>query len=77
MSNTPPSLADEVLKRVSDRTGGRVKGLAVDTAGGRVVIRGNTRSFHVKQLALHGALELVPPGGVVNAVVVEGEAAVA
>lgn len=71
MSTTPPTLADILLKRVADRTGRRVRGLAVEVGPNRVVLRGTARSFHVKQLALCGAQEVLPDARLENAIVVE------
>ena len=71
MSTNPPTLADIVLKQVTDRTGRRVRGLEVEVGPNRVTLRGTARSFHVKQLAQHGAQEVLPDARLVNAIVVE------
>ena len=54
------SLIEQVETRVRQTTHDRVRGLAVEEVHGRVVIRGRVETYHAKQLALHGALELLP-----------------
>lgn len=71
MSTNPPTLADVVLLRVSDRTGRRVRDLVVEVGPNRVVLRGTARSYHVKQLAQCGAHEVLPDARLENAIVVE------
>ncbi len=71
MSTTPPSLADIVLRQITSRTGRRIRDLEVEVAPGRVVLRGRAKSFHVKQLAQHGAREVLPDAPLENAIVVE------
>ena len=70
MSTTPPSLGELVRERVSARTGRRVRDLDVEVGADRVTLRGRADSFHVKQLALHGAREVVPTLRLHNAIVV-------
>jgi hypothetical protein len=67
---TPPSLCDRVRENVSARTSRRVRDLAVEVGPDRVTLRGRADSFHVKQLALHGAREVVPTLRLDNAIVV-------
>jgi hypothetical protein len=64
-------LKEELARRVRERTGRRVVGLAVEVSAEGVVLRGRVRSYHVKQLAQHGVLELLPDVGLHNAIVVE------
>ena len=71
MSTNPPSVADIILQRVSNRTGRRVRDLTVEVSPGRVVLRGRALSFHVKQLAQHGVREVLPDARLENAIVVE------
>lgn len=68
MSTKPQSLVEIVEQSIVDRTRRRVKNLSVELADGTVVIRGKTDSFHIKQLALHGAREVLPDGKVVVAI---------
>jgi hypothetical protein len=71
MSTNAPGLSDVLLQRIANRTGRRVRELAVEVRSGRVVLRGRTSSFHVKQLAQHGVRELLPDAQLENAIVVE------
>ncbi|WP_162672879.1 phospholipid-binding protein [Gemmata massiliana] len=43
----------------------------IATGGDRVVLRGRTSSYHVKQLAQQGAREALPHARLENAIVVE------
>jgi hypothetical protein len=73
MSTLAPTLAEIVVERVMVRTGRRVKNLTVELGEGqgRVILRGRTSSYHVKQLAQHAVREAFPNGRVENAIVVE------
>jgi CheY-like chemotaxis protein len=42
---------------ITQRTGGRVRNLRVETVDGRVIVRGRSESHHVKQLALAAVLD--------------------
>lgn len=48
-----------IAQGVQDRAYGRVRDLEVEIRGQSVVLKGLARSHYVKQLALHGALDLV------------------
>jgi hypothetical protein len=67
------SLLQIVTQRVAERTGRRVKNLVVEleAAGGRIVLRGRAKSYHVKQLAQQGVREALPNARLENAIVVE------
>jgi hypothetical protein len=56
-----PQLQQELENQVSQRTGRRVRNLAVELEPERVVLRGLTTTYHVKQLAQHGLQHLLPP----------------
>jgi hypothetical protein len=53
------TLTEQVENRVLQSTHGRIRNLTVEEIQGRVVVRGKVPSHHTKQLALHGALELL------------------
>jgi osmotically-inducible protein OsmY len=53
-------LLDQVASRIRELTYGRIRDLAVVEEQGKVVVRGQVPSHHVRQLALQGALELLP-----------------
>jgi hypothetical protein len=55
-----PTLAEQVESRVHQATHGRIRNLEVREYQGHVEVRGRAPSYYAKQLALHGALELVP-----------------
>lgn len=71
MSSAPPNLAEIVQQRVENRTGRRILNLRVEVGADWVVLRGRTSSYHVKQLAQHGAQEALPAARLENAIVVE------
>jgi hypothetical protein len=71
MSNTAPNLSELLLQRVAKWTGRRVQNLAIEVGGGRVIIRGQAKSFHIKQLAQRGAQDILPNANLINAIVVE------
>jgi hypothetical protein len=50
----------ELERLVLVRTSRRVRDLAIEMSPERVVIRGRTSSFYVKQLAQHGVREMLP-----------------
>jgi hypothetical protein len=54
------SLTDEVETWVRLISHDRIRGLTVEEVNGRVVIRGQAASHHTKQLAVQGALEVLP-----------------
>lgn len=53
------SLLQDIESRVRKATHGRIRNLEVEVVQGRVEVRGQAPSQHTKQLALHGALEVV------------------
>lgn len=71
MSVVPPNLPEIILKRVENRTGRRVRNLAVEVGTSGIILRGHTSSYHVKQLATHAAQEALPTARLENAIVVE------
>jgi hypothetical protein len=48
-----------VEKQISQRTLGQVHNLQIEARDNRVVVRGCTPSYFVKQLAIHAALEVL------------------
>ena len=53
------SLIEQIEARVRESTHGRIRNLTVEEVQGQVVVRGQVPSHHTRQLALHGALELL------------------
>ena len=58
-SDAGPSLAQRVETNVRQLTHGRIRNLVVTEVQGQVIVSGQVPSRHAKQLALHGALELL------------------
>jgi hypothetical protein len=58
-SDAGPSLAQQVETNVRQFTHGRIRNLVVKEVQGQVIVSGQVPSRHAKQLALHGALELI------------------
>ena len=59
MSSATPSLVEQIEARVRQSTHGRIRNLIVEEVKGRVILGGQVSSHHARQLALHGALELL------------------
>jgi hypothetical protein len=59
-----PDLAEAVKHRIVQRTAGRIHNLEVELVAARLEVRGQAASFHVKQLAIQGALEEVNSSGI-------------
>lgn len=53
------SLSQLVASRIRQSTHNRIRDLEVEEKQGCVVVRGCVPSHHTRQLALHGALEIV------------------
>jgi hypothetical protein len=64
MAETSPSLIEQVEARVRRTSHFQIRELAVEQARGKFIIRGRVPTYHAKQLALHGALELLPAGSI-------------
>jgi hypothetical protein len=74
MSSWPsPQFHDELERHVAVRTGRRVRNLAIELCDERVILRGQASSYHVKQLAQHGILDLLPTVVLENTIVVEDD----
>lgn len=53
----PREMIDRVEARIIRRTGGQVRDLYVELVGERIVLRGRSRTYHIKQLAQEAALD--------------------
>jgi hypothetical protein len=63
MRSTPEvtiTLTGVVEARIRESTHGRIRDLKVDEVRGLVVVHGNVPTYYTRQLALQGALEVVP-----------------
>jgi hypothetical protein len=58
-SDARPTLAQQVEAKVRQLTHGRIRNLVVKEDQGQVIVSGQVPSRHAKQLAMHGALELL------------------
>jgi hypothetical protein len=59
----------ELKRLVEERTHRRIQDLAVEMKhGGTVLLKGRAGSYHVKQLAQHGILDVLPQVRLVNAI---------
>lgn len=58
-SDARPSLAQRIETNVRQLTHGRIRNLVVKEIQGQVIVSGQVPSRHAKQLAMHGALELI------------------
>jgi hypothetical protein len=52
-----------IKQRIMQRTGGRIQTLEVVVTGECINVRGRTVSFHLKQLALQGILDVIGSPG--------------
>lgn len=66
----PSTLVQQIEARVRHNTSNRVRGLAVEADEDGVVVRGQVRTRHTKQLALYAALEFLPGGSLRDQIVV-------
>ena len=66
-----PVLERTLVHEIVRRTHRRVRNLTVEFREGVVILRGETSSFHVKQLALHAVREIMPFSPVRNGIRVE------
>ncbi len=59
LRDSGPTLVERIEERVRQFTHGRIRNLVVQEVQGQVIVSGEAPSRHAKQLALHGALELL------------------
>src|SRR5437879_5434467 len=58
-SQQPAKLEQVIRRRIVQRVGGRLQSLDVKVIDDRVVVSGRAASFHAKQLALQGILDVI------------------
>lgn len=61
-SHDPPSLAEQVATHIHRYAHGRIRNLIVEENKGTLVVSGEARTWHARQLALQGVLEVLPGG---------------
>jgi hypothetical protein len=69
-SQTSTQLQSQLTHHVRQRTGRRVRGLAVEFCSEGIILHGQADSYYVKQLAQQGIRELLPNVVLQNAIVV-------
>jgi len=65
------TVLEQVESRIRQSTYGRIRNLQVQEVKGRLVITGQVPSYHTKQMALHGALELLSGDRLCSEITVE------
>jgi hypothetical protein len=60
MVSEQPPLEQQLESRILARTGKRVRNLEIHFTSDEVTLRGETSTYHVKQLAQHGVREILP-----------------
>jgi hypothetical protein len=65
-----PKLQQDLEEQIALRTGRRVRELAVELEPERVILRGHTHTYYVKQLAQHSVRDLLPHVRLENGIVV-------
>ncbi|WP_165065548.1 BON domain-containing protein [Paludisphaera rhizosphaerae] len=65
-------LTEQVADQVRRYTYGRIRNLMVEESKGKVVVSGEVRTWHSKQLALQAALELLSGDRIHEQIVVVG-----
>jgi len=73
-NNLSALLRDQLEQQVRNRTGRRIRNLAIELNPERVVLRGQATSYYLKQLAQHGIWESYPHLILENSIVVERNA---
>jgi hypothetical protein len=61
---------DELERRIQARTGRRIRDLTIELQPERIVLRGQTSTYYVKQLAQHSVRDVFPSIDLENAIVV-------
>jgi hypothetical protein len=61
----------DLERQIQVRTGRRIRDLAIELSPGRVVLRGHTTTYYLKQLAQVGVRELLPQVPLENDIIVD------
>jgi hypothetical protein len=69
------ALQKELENRVLARTGRRLRNLGIELFPERVILRGQAATYHIKQLAQHELLDLLPGRQLENAIEVRPQRA--
>jgi hypothetical protein len=68
--SSSPLLQTELEQQVKNRTGRRIRNLAIECDAEQIVLRGQACSYYVKQLATHSVHDIMPNYRLENAIVV-------
>lgn len=68
---TTIAVSEGLTVHITQRTGGRIKGLRVTRTSGSLILNGTSSTYYGKQLAQHAAHELFPELRIVNEIYVE------
>jgi hypothetical protein len=60
----------ELERHIQSRTGRRIRDLSIELQPERIVLRGETATYYVKQLAQHSVRDVFPHIDLENAIVV-------
>ncbi len=71
MKQASPQLVAELERHINARTSRRVRNLAIELVPEAVILRGQARTYYVKQLAQQGVRDLLPQVRLENAIEVE------
>ena len=63
-----PRLREELENRILARTGRRVRNLDINLSADGVILKGQTETYYVKQLAQHGVRDVLPDVRLDNAI---------
>jgi len=63
-----PQLRQDLESHVRARTGRRLRNLDIELFPERIILHGQAASFHIKQLAQQGILDLLPDACLENAI---------
>lgn len=61
-AHVSPSLAEQVATSIHSYAHGRIRNLTVEETRGTLVVSGEARTWHARQLALQGVLDVLPGG---------------
>ncbi len=66
-----PQLQGQLERQVQNRTGRRIRDLAIQLDRERIVLHGRASTYYLKQLAQHGVRDILPQVCLENAIEVD------
>jgi hypothetical protein len=70
LTSLSTEMQTELAEQIRNRTGRRVRNLAIELDREQLVLRGQASSYYIKQLATHSVHDLLPHVRLENAIVV-------